>query len=67
MRNMLPVNFIFRMENSNNPDMKQLLTLLMLMAVFPFVCGQDSIPKEPKPGVVSAKIYTQFNYSLEQG
>ena len=61
---MLPVNFIFSLENSNYIVMKQLLTLLLLMPVFPFVCGQDSIPEEPKPGVVSAKIYTHFNYNL---
>jgi hypothetical protein len=41
--------------------MKQFSALLILLSIFSRVSGQDSIPEEPKPGIVSARIYTHFN------
>jgi hypothetical protein len=44
--------------------MKRSFTLLCLLILAPKLTGQDSIPDPPGPGVVSARIYTHFNYSL---
>lgn len=45
--------------------MKQLSALLVLFCQLPLVYGEDSIPDQPKPGDVSAKIFTHFNISLD--
>lgn len=44
--------------------MKSFASLVLLILVIPLK-GQDSIPSEPPPGSVSAKIYTHFNTSLD--
>lgn len=45
--------------------MKIFSTLSVLIFLLTFTYGQDSIPSEPPPGIVSAKIYSHFNYSLD--
>ncbi len=45
--------------------MKCFSALILLLSFFPLLNGQDTIPPEPPPGIVSAKIYTHFNYSLD--
>jgi len=46
--------------------MKQLCILVIVFSVTPRLWSQDSIPPPPKPGTVSARIFTHFNYSLDQ-
>ena len=45
--------------------MKQLSALLLLFFLLPLVYGEDSIPDQPEPGEVSARIFTHFNISLD--
>ncbi|MDF1574212.1 MAG: hypothetical protein P1P86_03360 [Bacteroidales bacterium] len=43
----------------------RLFFIMLFISVLPFVYGEDSIPEEPPPGVVSARIFSHFNYSLD--
>jgi len=45
--------------------MKYFSSLLLFLSFIYLLKGQDTISPEPPPGIVSAKIYTHFNYSLD--
>jgi hypothetical protein len=45
--------------------MRLFFTHLLLIYFSCMLNGQDTIPPGPPPGLVSAKIYTHFNYSLD--
>jgi len=55
---------IYSFPAFKNLIMKHLFVLLLL-SLLPAVKGQDSIPDQPKPGEVSARIFSHFNLSLD--